>query len=67
MRVDKEDIFAILLIPVIGVLLIGFYLLIGLFILGSLIVGGLIALYKWFEKIDFGFDRDYGMDWTKRK
>jgi hypothetical protein len=32
-----------------------------------LLYGGLVLLYEWYAKIDFGFDKDYGMDYTKRK
>jgi hypothetical protein len=67
MKVDKFDIIYILLIPVIAVFLIAFYLFLG-FVTGLvLLYGGLVLIYEWYEKIDFGFDRDYGMDWTKRK
>jgi hypothetical protein len=67
MRVDKEDIFAILLIPVIGVFLLGFYIVIGLVMLGTLIVSGIIYLYEVFTRIDFGFDKDYGIKNTRIK
>ena len=67
MKVDKFDIIYILLIPVIAVFLIAFYLFLG-FVTGLvLLYSGLVLIYEWYEKIDFGFDRDYGMDWTKRK
>jgi len=67
MKVDKFDIIYILLIPVIALFLIAFYLFLG-FVTGLvLLYGGLVLIYEWYEKIDFGFDRDYGMDWTKRK
>ncbi len=61
MKVDKIDILYILLIPAILVFLIGFYLFIGVFVVSMFLIGGLITLYEFFEKIDFGFDKDYGM------
>ena len=67
MKVDKVDILYILLIPAILVFLIGFYLFIGVFVVSMFLIGGLITLYEFFAKIDFGFDKDYGMDYTKRK
>lgn len=64
MRIDKDDIIAILLIPAIAVFLIGFYMFIGIFWIGSFLIGGLMFLYEKLRGMDFGFDRDYGM---KRK
>jgi len=55
------------MIPVIALFLIGFYLFLGIMTGLVLLYGGLVLLYEWYAKIDFGFDKDYGMDYTKRK
>ena len=67
MKIDKVDILDILMIPVIALFLIGFYLFLGIMTGLVLLYGGLVLLYEWYAKIDFGFDKDYGMDYTKRK
>jgi hypothetical protein len=67
MKIDKVDILYILMIPVIALFLIGFYLFLGIMTGLVLLYGGLVLLYEWYSKIDFGFDKDYGMDYTKRK
>jgi len=67
MKIDKLDILYILMIPVIALFLIGFYLFLGIMTGLVLLYGGLVLLYEWYAKIDFGFDKDYGMDYTKRK
>jgi len=66
-RLDRHDIISILMIPVFGMFLIGFYLFIGIIFLGVLTLTGLQMLWEFLEEIDFGFDRDYGMDWTVNK
>ena len=58
MKLNKDDIIAILLIPAIAVFLIGFYMFIGIFWIGSFIIGGLLFLYEKLRDIDFGFDYD---------
>ena len=67
MKIDKFDIIYILMIPVIALFLIGFYLFLGIISGLVLLYGGLVLVYEFFAKIDFGFDKDYGMDWNKRK
>ena len=67
MKIDKFDIIYILMIPVIALFLIGFYLFLGIISGLVLLYGGLVLVYEFFANIDFGFDKDYGMDWTKRK
>lgn len=67
MKIDKLDILYILMIPVIALFLIGFYLFLGIMTGLVLLYGGLVLLYEWYANIDFGFDKDYGMDYTKRK
>jgi hypothetical protein len=67
MKIDKFDIIYILMIPMIALFLIGFYLFLGIITGLVLLYGGLVLVYEFFAKIDFGFDKDYGMDWTKRK
>ena len=67
MKIDKFDIIYILMIPVIALFLIGFYLFLGIITGLVLLYGGLVLVYEFFAKIDFGFDKDYGMDWNKRK
>ena len=67
MKIDKLDILYILMIPVIALFLIGFYLFLGIMTGLVLLYGGLVLLYEWYAKIDLGFDKDYGMDYTKRK
>ncbi len=67
MKIDKVDILHILMIPVIALFLIGFYLFLGIITGLVLLYGGLVLVYEFFGKIDFGFDKDYGMDYTKRK
>ena len=58
MKLSKDDIIAILLIPAIAVFLIGFYMFIGIFWIGSFLFGGLMFLYEKLRGIDFGFDYD---------
>ena len=67
MKIDKFDIIYILMIPIIALFLIGFYLFLGIITGLVLLYGGLVLVYEFFAKIDFGFDKDYGMDWNKRK
>ena len=67
MKIDKFDIIYILMIPMIVLFLIGFYLFLGIITGLVLLYGGLVLVYEFFAKIDFGFDKDYGMDWNKRK
>ena len=67
MKIDKFDIIYILMIPMIALFLIGFYLFLGIITGLVLLYGGLVLVYEFFAKIDFGFDKDYGMDYTKRK
>jgi hypothetical protein len=67
MKIDKFDIIYILMIPMIALFLIGFYLFLGIITGLVLLYGGLVLVYEFFAKIDFGFDKDYGMDWNKRK
>jgi len=67
MKIDKFDIIYILMIPMIALFLIGFYLFLGIITGLVLLYGGLVLVYEFFAKIDFGFDKDYGMDWIKRK
>ena len=67
MKIDKFDIIYILMIPMIALFLIGFYLFLGIMTGLVLLYGGLVLIYEWYAKIDFGFDKDYGMDYTKRK
>jgi hypothetical protein len=55
------------MIPMIALFLIGFYLFLGIITGLVLLYGGLVLVYEFFAKIDFGFDKDYGMDWNKRK
>jgi len=56
MKIDRFDILYILLIPFIGLFLVGFYLFLGVMTVLVMSYGALVILY---EKIDFGFDRDY--------
>ena len=67
MKIDKFDIIYILMIPMIALFLIVFYLFLGIITGLVLLYGGLVLVYEFFAKIDFGFDKDYGMDWNKRK
>jgi len=67
MKIDKFDIIYILMIPMIALFLIGFYLFLGIITGLVLLYGGLVLVYEFFAKIDFGFDKDYGMNWNKRK
>lgn len=67
MKIDKEDILYVLLIPFIGLFLVGFYLFLGVMIVLVASYTGIVLLYDKIRDLDFGFDKDYGMDWTKRK
>ena len=60
-KLDKSDIIAILLIPVLGLFLIGFYLFLGIVFLGILSLIGIQMLWEFLREIDYGFDRDFGI------
>lgn len=49
------------MIPVIALFLIGFYLFLGIITGLVLLYTGLVFVYEFLAKIDFGFDKDYGM------
>lgn len=61
MKIDKFDILYILMIPVIALFLVGFYLFLGIITGLVLLYTGLVFVYEFLAKIDFGFDKDYGM------
>jgi hypothetical protein len=56
MRVDKEDILYLCMIPLIVMFLLGFYLFIGFVIIGVLGITGCILLWENIKVIDFGFN-----------
>jgi len=63
----RENILAILFIPILLMFLIGFYILIGFGWLIVLLIGLTRMAIDLFKRIDFGFDRDFGIKTTKRK
>ena len=58
---DKSDVIAILMIPILGLCLIGFYLFLGIIFLGILSLIGIQMLWEFLKEIDYGFDRDFGI------
>ena len=63
----RENILAILFIPVLLLFLIGFYILVGFGWIIILMIGLTRMSISYFKRIDFGFDKDYGIKRTKRK
>ena len=63
----RENILAILFIPVLLMFLIGFYILVGFGWFIILMIGLTRMAINYFNRIDFGFDKDYGIKRTKRK
>lgn len=59
MKIDRFDILYILLIPFIGLFLVGFYLFLGVMTVLVMSYGALVMSYEFVRRIDFGFDRDY--------
>ena len=59
MKISKEDILYVLLIPFIGLFLVGFYLFLGVMTVLVMSYGALVMSYEFVRRIDFGFDRDY--------
>jgi|CoawatStandDraft_6_1074263.scaffolds.fasta_scaffold40799_3 hypothetical protein len=55
MRVDKEDILYICMIPLIAMFLLGFYLFIGFVIIGVLGITGCTLVWEKIKVIDFRF------------
>ena len=60
-RLDRYDIIAILMIPILGMCLIGFYLFLGIMFLCVLTLTGIQMLWEFLREIDYGFDRDFGI------
>ncbi len=60
-RLDKFDIIAILMIPILVLFLIGFYLFLGIVFLGILSLIGIQMLWEFLKEIDYGFDRDFSI------
>ncbi len=58
---DKSDVIAILMIPILGLCLIGFYLFLGIVFLGILSLIGIQMLWEFLKEIDYGFDRDFSI------
>ena len=63
----KENILAILFIPVLLMFLVGFYILVGFGWAIMLMIGLTRMVINFFSKVDYGFDKDYGIKTTKRK
>ena len=63
----RENILAILFIPVLLLFLLGFYILVGFGWIIILMIGLTRMSINYFKRIDFGFDRDFGIKTTKRK
>ena len=57
-RLDKSDIITILMLPLLGLVLIGFYLFLAIAYLGVLSFIGIQMLWLVLKDIDYGFDRD---------
>ena len=63
----RENILAILFIPIILLFLIGFYILVGFGWLIILLIGLTRMAIDYFKTIDFGFDRDFGIKNRRKK
>jgi hypothetical protein len=60
-KLDKSDIIAILMLPLLGLVLIGFYLFLAIAYLGVLSFIGIQMLWEFLKEIDYGFDRDFSI------
>ena len=63
----RENILAILFIPIILLFLIGFYILVGFGWLIILLIGLTRMAIRYFKRVDFGFDRDFGIKNRRKK
>jgi len=63
----RENILAILFIPIIFLFLVGFYILVGFGWLIILLIGLTRMAIDYFKTIDFGFDRDFGIKNRRKK
>ena len=63
----RENILAILFIPIILLFLIGFYILVGFGWLIILLIGLTRMSVNYFKRVDFGFDRDFGIKNKNRR
>ncbi len=61
MRIDKYDILAILLFPLIIMALLGFYIIIGISVVGIWLMMGLIYLWDLIINIDYRFNGVQGI------
>jgi|TARA_B100000809_G_C14838515_1_gene423769 hypothetical protein len=60
-KLDKSDIITILMLPLLGLVLIGFYLFLAIAYLGVLSFIGIQMLWEFLKEIDYGFDRDFSI------
>ena len=63
----RENILAILFIPIIFLFLVGFYILVGFGWLIILLIGLTRMSVNYFKRVDFGFDRDFGIKNRRKK
>ncbi len=63
----RENILAILFIPIIFLFLVGFYILVGFGWLIILLIGLTRMAIDYFKTIDFGFDRDFDIKNRRKK
>ena len=61
MRIDKYDILAILLFPLIIMALLGFYIIVGISVVGIWLMMGLIYLWDLIINIDYRFNGVQGI------